>query len=319
MERDNSTPVAEFVLLGLPNQTIAHTILFAMIVLIFIASLSGNSLLLFLIYVNSTLHTPMYFFLCQLSFMDICQITAVVPKILVSFVTRKNVISLAGCGAQIFFTLTMGGAECLLLAVMSYDRYVAICSPLQYSAIMSRRLCLTMSAGVWLGAFLDAFLQTVSVMYLPFCRSNVVNHLFCEVPVLMKLSCSDISVYETVLFVLGILLLLIPSSVILASYIRILSAILRMCSAEGRRKAFSTCSSHLTVVGLFYGAAIFMYMRPSSYHSPEQDRIVSVFYTIVAPIVNPLIYSLRNRDVLAALRKLGASRRPGTSYGYGGP
>uniref|UniRef100_A0A8D0GQX9 Olfactory receptor n=1 Tax=Sphenodon punctatus TaxID=8508 RepID=A0A8D0GQX9_SPHPU len=304
MERGNSTSVTEFVLLGLPNETTAHAILFAGILFLSITAVSGNCLLLFLIQVDSALYTPMYFFLRQLSFMDLCLILAIVPKLLVGFVAQKKVISLAGCGAQIFFIMTFGGAECLLLTVMSYDRYVAICRPLQYSVIMSRRLCLITTVGIWLGASLNALIQTISVMRLSYCRSNVVNHLFCEVPVLVKLSCSDTSVFETVVFICSVLLLLIPSSIILASYVSILSTILSMRSAKGRRKAFGTCSSHLTVVGLFFGAAIFMYMRPRSYHSPEQDKIVSVFYTNVTSALNPLIYSLRNKDVLSVLRKL---------------
>uniref|UniRef100_A0A8D0GP84 Olfactory receptor n=1 Tax=Sphenodon punctatus TaxID=8508 RepID=A0A8D0GP84_SPHPU len=303
MERENSTSAIEFVLVGFPHEMTANSVPIAVILFIFIAALLGNSLLLFLIHVDSALHTPMYFFLSQLSFMDLFQLLAVVPKILTGFVVQKNIISLAGCGAQIFFILTMGGAECLLLAVMSYDRYVAICNPLQYPVLMNRRTCLIMTSGFWLGACLDALIHSVYVMRLHYCRSNVINQLFCEVEALLKLSCSDISTYESVVFLSGVILLLGPSSVILASYIQILSTVLRMRSAKGLRKAFGTCSSHLTVVGLFYGATAFVYMRPSSYHSPEQDKIASVFYTMVTPMLNPLIYSLRNREVLAAIKK----------------
>uniref|UniRef100_A0A8D0GR07 Olfactory receptor n=1 Tax=Sphenodon punctatus TaxID=8508 RepID=A0A8D0GR07_SPHPU len=297
MERENSTFLTEFVLVGLLNEATAQGVPIAVIAFIFIVALLGNSLLLFLIQMDSALHTPMYFFLSQLSFMDLFQLLAVVPKILIVFVFQKNIISLAGCGAQIFFILTMGGAECLLLAVMSYDRYVAICNPLQYPVLMNRRTCLIMTSEFWLGASLNALIHSVYVMRLRYCRSNVINHLFCEVPALLKLSCSDIATYESVVFLSGVILLLIPSLVILASYLQILSTVLRMRSAKGLRKTFGTCSSHLTVVGFFYGAAIFIYMRPSSYHSPEQDKIVSVFYTVVTPMLNPLIYSLRNRDV----------------------
>ncbi|KYO47307.1 hypothetical protein Y1Q_0016214 [Alligator mississippiensis] len=246
----------------------------------------------------------MYFFLCQLAFMDICQILIIVPKMLADFLIPGNPISPAGCGTQIFLMLTMGVSECLLLAVMSYDRYIAICNPLQYPILMNRNLCFVLSAGVWMGALVNALFHTVFTLDLPYCGSKEIDHFFCEVPALLKLSCSDTSQYETLVFVSSIVLLPIPSSIILASYACILSRVLRMKSTKGQQKALATCSSHLTVVGMFYGAAIFMYMRPGSYHSPEQDKIVSLFYTIVPPVLNPLIYSLRNRDVLRALRKL---------------
>uniref|UniRef100_A0A8C8RV09 G-protein coupled receptors family 1 profile domain-containing protein n=1 Tax=Pelusios castaneus TaxID=367368 RepID=A0A8C8RV09_9SAUR len=301
---NNATLPVEFILLGLWNQAETRPFLVAMILLAFITALSANGVLIVLIQRDSSLHSPMYFFLSQLAFMDICQILIVVPKMAIDSLTPGNSISLAGCGAQIFLTMTMGGAVCLLLAVMSYDRYVAICNPLQYHSRMNKRTCLNLAAGVWFGASLDALIQTVFVLRLPYCNVKEVNHFFCEIPVLLKLSCTDTSTYETVLFVTGIVLLLIPSTIILSSYSCILSSILRMSSVKGKQKALSTCSSHLIVVGLFYGAAIFMYMRPSSYHSPEQDKMVSVFYTIVTPVLNPLIYSLRNRDVLGTLRKL---------------
>ncbi|KYO30039.1 hypothetical protein Y1Q_0000131 [Alligator mississippiensis] len=275
----------------------------AMILLAFIAALSGNALLILLIQVDSSLHSPMYFFLRQLAFMDICQTLIIVPKMLADFLIPGNPISPAGCGAQIFLVLTMGVSECLLLAVMAYDRYIAICNPLQYPILMSRNICFLLSAGVWMAASVNALFHTVFTLALPYCGSKEIDHFFCEVPALLKLSCSDTSRYETLLYVTGIVVLLIPSSLILATYTCILSRVLRMKSTKGQQKALATCSSHLTVVVMFYGAVIFMYMRPSSYHSPEQDKIVSLFYTIVPPVLNPLIYSLRNRDVLHALRK----------------
>ncbi|KYO37483.1 hypothetical protein Y1Q_0010570 [Alligator mississippiensis] len=197
----------------------------------------------------------------------------------------------------------MGGAECLLLAVMAYDRYIAICNPLQYPILMRRNICFLLSAGVWMGASVNALIHTVFTLGFPYCGSKEIDQFFCEIPSLLKLSCSDTSRYETLVFVAGIVVLLIPASIILASYAFIFFRVLRMKSTTGQQKALATCSSHLTVVVMFYGAGIFMYMRPSSYHSPEQDKIVSLFYTIVAPVLNPLIYSLRNRDVLHALRK----------------
>ncbi|XP_006039233.3 olfactory receptor 2T27-like, partial [Alligator sinensis] len=295
---------ADFILLGLLSRTNVHMFPMATIFLAFIAALSGNALLILVIQVDSSLHTPMYFFLRQLAFMDICQTLIIVPKMLADFLTPGNPISPAGCGAQVFLMLTMGVSECLLLAVMSYDRYIAICNPLQYPILMSRNVSFLLSAGVWMGALVNALIQTVFTLPLPYCGSKEIDHFFCEVPALLKLSCSDTSQYEAMVFVTGIVLLLIPSSIILASYAYILSAVLRMKSTKGQQKALVTCLSHLTVVVMFYGAGIFMYMRPGSYHSPEQDKIVSLFYTIVSPPLNPLIYSLRNRDVLRALRKL---------------
>ncbi|XP_006277245.2 olfactory receptor 2T27 [Alligator mississippiensis] len=303
MKSENETFLADFVLLGFLRRTSVHMFPMAMILLAFIAALSGNALLILLIQVDSSLHSPMYFFLRQLAFMDICQTLIIVPKMLADFLIPGNPISPAGCGAQIFLVLTMGVSECLLLAVMAYDRYIAICNPLQYPILMSRNICFLLSAGVWMAASVNALFHTVFTLALPYCGSKEIDHFFCEVPALLKLSCSDTSRYETLLYVTGIVVLLIPSSLILATYTCILSRVLRMKSTKGQQKALATCSSHLTVVVMFYGAVIFMYMRPSSYHSPEQDKIVSLFYTIVPPVLNPLIYSLRNRDVLHALRK----------------
>ncbi|XP_059570380.1 olfactory receptor 2T27-like [Alligator mississippiensis] len=303
--RCNATSPTEFVLLGLLNHSKVHTFLMAMILLAFITAVLGNALLMFLIQVDSSLHTPMYFFLSHLAFMDICETLTIVPKMSADFVTPGNTISWAGCGAQKFFTLATGGAECLLLVVMSYDRYVAICKPLQYPLLLSRRVCLGLAAAVWIGASVDALMHTVYIMHLPFCGSKNINHFLCEHPALMKLACSDTSTYESLVFVTGIVMLLIPCSIVLASYTRILSTVLRMKSTKGQQKALATCSSHLTVVCMFYGAALFMYMRPNAYHTPEQDKIVCLFYTVVTPILNPLIYSLRNKDVLGALKKTG--------------
>ncbi|KYO37484.1 olfactory receptor 2T27 [Alligator mississippiensis] len=303
MKSENETYSVDFVLLGFLSRTSVHMFPMALILLAFIAVLSGNALLILLIQVDSSLHTPMYFFLRQLAFMDICQTLIIVPKMLADFLIPGNPISPAGCGAQIFLVLTMGVSECLLLAVMAYDRYIAICNPLQYPILMSRNICFLLSAGVWMGASVNALFHTVFTLALPYCGSKEIDHFFCEVPALLKLSCSNTSRYEALVFVSSVVVLPIPSSLILATYACILSRVLRMKSTKGQQKALATCSSHLTVVVVFYGAGIFMYLRPSSYHSPEQDKIVSLFYTIVPPVLNPLIYSLRNRDVLHALRK----------------
>ncbi|XP_059570374.1 olfactory receptor 2T5-like [Alligator mississippiensis] len=303
MQSENETSSVDFILLGFLSRTNVHMFSMAMNLLAFIAALSGNALLMLLIQVDSSLHSPMYFFLRQLAFMDICQTLIIVPKMLADFLIPGNPISPAGCGAQIFLVLTMGVSECLLLAVMAYDRYIAICIPLQYPILMSRNICFLLSAGVWMGASVNALIQTVFTLGFPYCGSKEIDQFFCEIPALLKLSCSDTSQYEALVFMSSVVVFLIPSSLILASYACILSRVLRMKSTKGQQKALATCSSHLTVVVMFYGEGIFMYLRPSSYQSPEQDKIVSLFYTIVPPVLNPLIYSLRNRDVLHALRK----------------
>ncbi|XP_006039098.2 olfactory receptor 56-like, partial [Alligator sinensis] len=253
--------------------------------------------------------TPMYFFLRQLAFMDMGPSLIVIPKMSMDFLILGNTISLALCGTQIFLLLMMGGAEGLLLAVMSYDRYVAICNPFQYPILMNRKMCMSLAAAVWVCATANASIHTAYTMHLPYCGSKDIDHFFCEVPALLKLSCSDTSIYETLVFMSSIVLLLIPFSIILASYTCILSTVLRMKSARGQQKALATCSSHLTMVGLYYGATIFMYIRPNTCHSPEQDKMVAVFYTVVTPVLNPVIYSLRNRDVLRALLKLAGKCR----------
>ncbi|XP_027622860.1 olfactory receptor 2T27 [Tupaia chinensis] len=245
----------------------------------------------------------MYFLLSQLSLMDILYISTIVPKMLADQATGQRAISFAGCTAQHFLYLTLAGAEFFLLGLMSYDRYVAICHPLRYPVLMSRKVCLLIVAADWLGGSADGFLLTPVTMQFPFCASREINHFFCEVPALLKLSCTDTSAYETAMYVCCILMLLIPFSVISASYTRILTTVYRMSEAEGRKKAVATCSSHMVVVSLFYGAATYTYVLPHSYHTPAKDKAVSAFYTILTPMLNPLIYSLRNKDVTGALKK----------------
>ncbi|XP_014383009.2 olfactory receptor 2AG2-like [Alligator sinensis] len=304
METHNTTSPMQFILLGFLHHTNEHTFFLALIWLALVTAVSRNTLLLVLIQVDSSLHTPMHFFLSQLAFMDMCQTLTVVPKMSADCMTPGNRISPVGCGVQIFLSLTMGGAECLLLAVMAYDRYVAICNPLQYPILLRRRVCWGLAAGVWVGAAADALMHSVYTIHLSYCGSKDIEQFFCEIQSLLKLSCSDTSQYETLVIVVAIVVLLMPASIILASYTCILSMVPRMKSTKGKQKALATCSSHLTVVGLFYGSGAFMYMRPSDSHSPEQDKFTPVFYIIVTPVLNPLIYSLRNRDVLGALRKL---------------
>ncbi|NP_001375474.1 olfactory receptor 2T27 [Canis lupus baileyi] len=303
MELGNYSMYADFVLLGLFSNTRFPWLLSALILLVFVISIASNTIMIILIHMDSHLHTPMYYLLSQLSLMDILYISTIVPKMLVDQIVGQRAISFAGCTSQHFIYLTLAGAEFFLLGLMSYDRYVAICNPLRYPVLMSRKVCLLIVVAAWLGGSIDGFLLTPVTMQFPFCASREINHFFCEVPALLKLSCTDTSTYETAMYVCCIMMLLIPFSVISASYTRILITVYRMNEAEGRRKAVATCSSHMVVVSLFYGAAMYTYVLPHSYHTPEKDKAVSAFYTILTPLLNPLIYSLRNKDVSRALKK----------------
>ncbi|XP_004697249.1 olfactory receptor 2T5-like [Echinops telfairi] len=299
----NHTGGSNFILLGFFHLSKDPIFLCVVIFVIFLMALSGNSILIFLIHSNAHLHTPMYFFISQLSLMDVMYISVTVPKMLMDQITGAQKISVPECGTQMFLYLTLGGSEFFLLAAMAYDRYMAICHPLRYPVLMNRRVCLLLAAGCWFLGSVDGFMLTPITMTFPFCRSREIQHFFCEVPALMKLSCSDMSLIETLMYLCCVLMIFIPVIVISSSYSLILITIHRMKSAEGRKKAFATCSSHMTVVTLFYGTASYTYMIPISYHNPEKDMVVSFFYTILTPVLNPLIYSFRNKDVTGALKK----------------
>ncbi|XP_030150507.1 olfactory receptor 2T29 [Lynx canadensis] len=300
----NHTVRSDFDLVGLFSQSKHPALLCVVIFVVFLMALSGNTMLILLIHYDVHLHNPMYFFITQLSLMDVMYISVTVPKMLMDQVMGVNKISAPECGMQMFLYLTLVGSEFFLLAAMAYDRYVAICHPLRYPILMNHRVCLILVSSCWLLGSVDGFMLTPVTMTFPFCRSREIHHFFCEVPAVMKLSCSDTSIYDTLMYLCCVLMLLIPVTVISSSYSFILFTIHRMKSAEGRKKAFATCSSHMTVVILFYGAAMYTYMLPNSYHTPENDMIVSVFYTILTPVLNPLIYSLRNKDVTKALKKM---------------
>uniref|UniRef100_A0A8C9Q8D2 Olfactory receptor n=1 Tax=Spermophilus dauricus TaxID=99837 RepID=A0A8C9Q8D2_SPEDA len=300
------TSTSDFVLLGLLVRAEATGIVFTVIFAIFVVAVTANVVMTVLIQVDSRLHTPMYFLLSQLSIMDTLFICTTVPKLLVDMVSTERTISFVACGIQIFLYSTTAGSEFFLLGLMAYDRYVAICNPLRYPVLMNRKICLLLAAGAWFGGSLDGFLLTPITMNVPYCGSHQINHFFCEIPAVLKLACADTSLYETLMYLCCVLMLLIPISIISTSYALILLTVYRMRSAEGRKKAFTTCSSHLTVVSIFYGATFYTYVLPPSFHTPEQDKAVSAFYTIVTPMLNPLIYSLRNRDVLGALERVFA-------------
>lgn len=303
MAEENHTSVAEFILEGLTDQPEMKAALFMVFLLIYIITLLGNMGIIIIIRGDPRLHTSMYFFLGSLSVVDICFSSVIAPRTLVNFLSERRAISFAGCTGQTFFYIVFVTTECFLLAVMAYDRYVAICNPLLYSSIMTRRLCVQLVVGSYIGGILNAIIQMTFIIRLPFCSSNVINHFFCDVPPLLALSCANTYINEMILFSLAGVIELSTISIILVSYIFIFCAILRIRSADGRQKAFSTCVSHLTAVTLLYGTTIFMYLRPSSSYSLNTDKMVSVFYTVVIPMLNPLIYSLRNQVVKDALRR----------------
>ncbi|XP_025709018.1 olfactory receptor 2T33-like [Callorhinus ursinus] len=294
---------SDFILLGLFNHTGAHLFLFVMVLTIAFSSLVGNALMIFLIHQDARLHKPMYFLLSQLSLMDMMLVSTIVPKMAANYLTGNKSISPAGCGLQIFFFITLGGAECFILAAMSYDRYVAICHPLRYPILMSWQLCLTTTVGSWFLGAADGLMQAAASLSFPFCDAHEINHFFCEAPTLVHLACVDTVVFEYVMYICCVLMLPVPFSLILISYSLILAAVLERHSREACKKAFATCSSQLCVVGLFYGPATFIYMRLKSYNSANNDKVVSAFYTIFTPLLNPIIYSLRNSEVNGALRK----------------
>ena len=304
MEHCNSTLGSGFILMGILNDSLSPELLCATITVLYMLALASNCLLLLAITMDAQLHVPMYLLLGQLSLMDLLFTSVVTPKAIIDFLLSENTVSFVACALQMFLALTLGGAEDLLLAFMAYDRYVAICHPLNYMVLMRPRVCWLMVATSWILASLSAIVYTVYTMHYPFCKAHEISHLLCEIPPLLKLVCADTSRYELMVYVTGVTFLLLPLSAIVSSYTLILLTVLHMPSSEGRQKALVTCSSHLTVVGMFYGAATFMYVLPSSLHSPKQDNIISVFYTMVTPALNPLIYSLRNKEVMGALRRV---------------
>ncbi|XP_064145477.1 olfactory receptor 9G4 [Loxodonta africana] len=310
MKVGNRTILTEFILVGFSADTQLQLILFGIFLLLYLITLSGNMTLVILIRIDSRLHTPMYFFIGNLSFLDFWYTSVFTPKILVNCVSEDKHISLAGCGAQMFFSCVVAYTECYLLAAMAYDRHMAICNPLLYSGTMSSSLCTGLVAGSYIGGFLNAIAHTANTFRLSFCGKNIIDHFFCDAPPLVKMSCTDTKVYEKVL--LGVVGFTVLSSilVILISYFNILLAVLRIHSATGRLKAFSTCTSHLISVMLFYGSLLFMYSRPSSTYSLERDKVAALFYTVMNPLLNPLIYSVRNKDVKEAFRKAIQTIRP---------
>ncbi|XP_008563610.1 PREDICTED: olfactory receptor 1F1-like [Galeopterus variegatus] len=303
MDRDNQTRVTEFLLLGLSGKSEQEDILFGLFLWMYVVTIIGNFLIFLAVSCDSDLHTPMYFFLANLSCVDTCFSSVTIPKMLVNHILEDKSISYMGCMAQIYFFITFTNMDGFLLSVMAYDRYVAICYPLHYTLIMRPKLCVLLVATSWGITNLHALLHTLLMIQLSFCSNNAVHHFFCDPYPVLKLSCSDTFINDLMVFTVGGVIFLTPFVCIIASYAHIFSNVLKLPSARGIRKALSTCGSHLTVVSLFYGAILGVYMRPSSSYS-LQDTVATVIFTVVTPLVNPFIYSLRNRDIKAALRKL---------------
>ncbi|XP_072471789.1 olfactory receptor 8G1-like [Notamacropus eugenii] len=303
MEKGNYSLVTEFILIGLTDQPELQMQFFFFFLGIYIITVVGNLGVIILIRLSSNLHTPMYYFLCSLSFIDLSQSTVITPKMLVNFLSKKSTISYLDCMTQFYFFTFFVISECQMLAVMAYDRYVAICHPLLYSLMMSHQVCSLLVSGVYTLGLVGATAHTGCLLKLLFCKNNAINHYFCDLLPLLELSCSSTYVNEVVLLSLCTFNILFPTLTIICSYVFIIASILKIQSTGGRSKVFNTCSSHTAAVGVFFGSGVFMYLQPSSVSSMDQRKVSSVFYTIVVPMLNPLIYSVRNKDVKIALKK----------------
>ena len=298
-------PLEEFVLDGFQGGLKTQALLFALFLALYLAAVLGNLTMIVVITLDARLHSPMYFFLKNLSFLDLCYSSVIYPKALGNFLSSAKVISFGGCATQFFFFSMMGTTEAFLLAVMAYDRFLAICSPLHYPITMQPSVCACLVLGSYCGGCLNAILQTSFTFSLPFCSSNHIDHFFCDVVPLLKLTCANTAINELVMFSICGLIIVGTTLGVLISYAYITVTILRMRSGAGRHKLFSTCGSHMTAVSLFYGTVFVMYAQPGAVESMEQGKVVSVFYTLVIPVLNPLIYSLRNKEVKEALWRLG--------------
>ncbi|VTJ89070.1 Hypothetical predicted protein, partial [Marmota monax] len=292
-----------FILLGFSDKPWLQMPLLVVLLISYTFTIFGSVSIMIVCILDPKLHTPMYFFLTNLSILDLCYTISTVPHMLANICHNKKTISYGGCVAQLIIFLALGATECLLLAVMSFDRFVAICRPLHYIVIMNPWFCLRMAAFSWLTGFSNSVLQSSLTLNMPRCGHQEVGHFFCEVPALLKLSCADTKPIEAELFFFSVLILLIPGTLILISYGFIDQAVLKIKSSEGRRKAFRTCRSHMVVVSLFFGTGIYMYLQPPSSTSKDWGKMVSLFYGIITPMLNPLIYSLRNKDMKKAFKR----------------
>ncbi|XP_029435376.1 olfactory receptor 6N1-like [Rhinatrema bivittatum] len=303
MDLRNQTRVTEFVFVGFPASQNLQQALFVIFLLFYLLTVISNFVIITVVWTDFHLHTPMYFFIGDFSFLEIFYTTTTVPKMLAIFLVERKSIYFTSCMIQLYIFFSLGATECFLLVAMAYDRYLAICRPLHYPTLMNNRVCVQLIAGCWLSGFLASVLNITFIVILPFCGPNTINHFFCDYAPLLKLSCKDTSISESVFFTLSWTVALTSFFLIMASYTHIIFTILTIPSSSGRKKAFSTCASHLTVVCMFYSTVIFMYVRPQAQRTIDSDKIVSVFYTVVTPLLNPIIYSLRNKEVKESLKK----------------
>ncbi|XP_042761659.1 olfactory receptor 5L1-like [Panthera leo] len=308
MGKGNCSSVTEFILLGFAEAPELRVALFSVFLLIYGVTVLGNLGMMVVIQVSCHLHTPMYFFLSHLSFVDFCYSTVIVPKMLTNTLNEDKAISFLGCTVQFYLFCTCVVSEVFLLAVMAYDRFVAICNPLLYTVTMSRNLCVELVSCCYLCGMVCSLIHLCLALEIPSYRSNVIDHFFCDLPPLLSLACSDVTMNELLLYIVATFNEITTIVIILTSYLLILITILRLHSAEGRLKAFSTCASHLTAILVFHGTILFTYCRPSSGNSMDTDKVATMFYTVVIPMLNPLIYSLRNKDVKEALRRMVSSK-----------
>ncbi|XP_060107734.1 olfactory receptor 6N2 [Heteronotia binoei] len=303
MEDSNQTKVTEFIIVGFPNTQKIHKFLFFLLLLIYLFTIAGNLLIFTIIRTDSRLHTPMYFFVSVLSFLEVWYTATTIPKMLSNLLRERKRISFAGCLLQTYFFHSLGATECYLLTAMAYDRYLAICDPLRYPTLMNTKVCVRLATGCWICGFMCPVSEVILVSKLPFCGPNRIEHIFCDFPPLLSLACTDTSINVLVDFAVNAFIILVTFLFIMISYIKIIQSILKIRTAEGRRKAFSTCASHLIVVFLFFGSIIFMYVRLKTSYSLDYDRAFAVIYAVLTPLVNPIIYSLRNKEILKAIRR----------------
>ncbi|XP_039719386.1 olfactory receptor 6 [Pteropus medius] len=307
MWKENITHIPEFILVGFPTSHWLQVLLFLLFLITYLFVLLENLVIIFTVWVTGSLHKPMYYFLGTLSFLETCYISVTVPKMLAGFLLCPNTISFLGCMTQLYFFMALACTECVLLAAMAYDRYVAICWPLRYPLMMTTEFCVQLTFSSWVSGFTVSMVKVYFISQVSFCGNNIINHFFCDVSPILKLACMDFSIAEMVDFVLAIIILVFPLSATVISYAFIVSTILLIPSATGRRKAFSTCGSHLTVVVIFYTAVIFMYVRPRAIASFNYNKLVSAIYAVFTPMLNPIIYCLRNKEVKDAIRKTMAN------------
>uniref|UniRef100_A0A8C5QV85 Olfactory receptor n=1 Tax=Leptobrachium leishanense TaxID=445787 RepID=A0A8C5QV85_9ANUR len=309
MEDTNQTDMNGFILLGLSTVPYLQAIFFILFLLMYIVTLLGNASLIVAVTLNPQLQTPMYFFLTNLALIDICFSSTIVPQALVNTLSEDRRISRLGCAIQMFISLSLGATECLLLAVMAFDRYVAICKPLRYHVIMNQRLCVSLITSCWLACTINSLTHVVFTFRLSFCRSHLVNHFFCEIPPVLQISCSDTWFNTIAVYISAVMLVTCSFLLTFISYVHIISTILQTHSSEGRYKTFSTCTSHLIVVSLYYGPIMVMYLHPHSDYSPETDKTISILYTAVTPMFNPIIYGIRNKQVIGTIKAVITRQR----------